>query len=180
MGILKLGFEFNLIKSIIIPGSGVNQFRSPWGICFKNVILYNCEYYNKRIQIYNKELEFIDSVKVDYLPVWIKISNSFIFVQAACIKSVFIYDLDTFSFKKKIDNPSEHCRLSVINSNLYRFNSNSKSLFLYHENGDFSEEIIVNNVDGKIIPDSYDGKFIHFNGNLLMTSGKNLIKFSKD
>ena len=125
-----------MVASVLIS----NQFDKPSGVCYKTGILYIFDTLNKRIQIYNNELEFIDSVKVDYQPWWIKISNSFIFVQAACIKSVFIYDLDTISFNKKIDNPSVNCRLSVISSNIYRFNSNSKSLFLYHEIGYFNEE----------------------------------------
>jgi hypothetical protein len=127
--IIKLDDEFNFIKSLGSCGADFNQFVKPLGICFKNGILYICDLFNQRIQICDKDLEFIDSVKVNYHPWMIKISNSLIFVQAFRVKSLFIYDLGSLSFKKKLDNPSENCHFSVIYSNLYRFNSNSKSLF---------------------------------------------------
>jgi hypothetical protein len=179
--IIMLDFEFNKIKSIGSLGAYFNQFNKPSGICCKNGILYICDHVNQRIQIYNKDLEFIDSVKVVYKPWLIKITNSSIFVEAGNIEGLFIYDLNSLSLKQKIDNPAEYCRLSAIHSNVYRFNSRSKSLFSYDENGNYKEKIIINNVDGRIFSHNGDGTFIDFNGNLLMTSysGKKLIKFSK-
>jgi hypothetical protein len=126
--IIKLDDEFNLIKSYGSFGADFNQFVKPSGICFKNGILYICDYGNQRIQICDKDLELIDSVKVNYQPWMIKISNSLIFVQATCIKYLFIYDLKSLSLKKRIDKPDEHCRLTVVNSNVYLFNRKSKLL----------------------------------------------------
>ena len=120
--IIVLDFELSRIKSIGSLGSSSNQFNSPWGICCKDGILYICDNGNQRMQIFNKELEFIDTIKMDYQPWEIKITNSSIFVQAGSIKSLFIYELNSFRLKQKIDNPAEYCRLSVINSNVYRFN----------------------------------------------------------
>ncbi len=179
--IIKLDNELNKIKSIGSLGSGSNQFRSPYGICCKDGILYICDNGNQRIQIYNKDLEFFDSVEVNYTPWLIKITNSLIFVQAGQVKSLFIYDYYSLSLKHKIDNPAEYCRLSEINSNVYRFNCKSKSVLFYDENGNFKEEITINNVDGNFLSDALDGTFIEFNCYLLMTSfsGRKLIKFSK-
>jgi hypothetical protein len=69
----------------------------------------------------------------------------------------------------------------IINSNVYRYNSQSKSFLFYDENGNFKEEIIINNVDGSFLSSAWDGAFIDFEGNLLMTSysGRMLIKFLK-
>ena len=177
--IIKLDDEFNFIKSFGSFGADFNQFVKPSGICFKNGLLYICDYGNQRIQICDKDLEFIDSVKVNYQPWMIKISNSLIFVQATCIKYLFIYDLKSLSLKKRIDKPDEHCRLTVVNSNVYLFNRKSKLFFLFDDNGDIKDEIMINNVDGKILSSCLDETFIDFNGNLLMTCYFKFIKFSK-
>ncbi len=184
--IIKLDFEFNKIKSIGSFGSGFIQFNSPLGICCKDGILYICDNRNQRIQIYNKDLEFIDSVKVDYEPWVIKITNSCLFVEAGNKPGLFIYELNSLSLKQKIENsPSVICRLSVINSSVYRYNSESKVVLFYDANGNLKEQIIRDNlvrnlIETKYVLDGTDGTFIAFNGYLLMTSfsGK-LIKFSK-
>ena len=76
----------------------------------------------------------------------------------------YIYSLN---FKKKIDTPSVCFCLSVINSNIYWYNSESKNVLVYDGNGNLKEEIIINNVDGELT--SY-GSFIALNSSLLMTS----------
>jgi hypothetical protein len=86
------------------------------------------------------------------------------------------------SLKHKIeDSLPVSCLFSVINSNVYRYNNQSKSDLFYDENGHFKEEIIINNVDGKIFSHNIAVTFIDFNGNLIMSSrfGKNLTKFSR-
>ena len=75
-----------------------------------------------------------------------------------------------------------HFRLSVMNSNINRLNySKSKSVLIYDENGILKEEIILNNVNGKLTSHDCDGTFIKFNRNLFMTSNdaKILINFSR-
>jgi hypothetical protein len=91
---------------------------------------------------------------MDYSPWVIQIINSFIFVQAGQVKSIFVYDLNSSSLKKKIDNPAEYFRLSEVNSNVYRFNSKSKSVLFYNENGKLKEEITINNVGGNFLSDA--------------------------
>ena len=123
------------------------------------------------------------SEKVDYRPWVIKASNSLLFVQAGYpTKLLFIYELNSLKLKQKIDNPAVYCRLSFFNSNTYRYNSESKSVLVYDGNGDYKEEIIINNVDTNLISGSDDGALIIFNGNLLMASRsvRRLIKFSRN
>ena len=178
--ILMTDFEFNKIKSVGTHGNANNQFNKPGGMCLKNEILYICDLLNHRIQVYNKNLEFITSTNVNYKPWVIKASISLLFVQAAYTTSLFIYELNGLNLKQKIDDPQVYCRLSVINSNIYRFNSESKSVLIYDENGNLKEEIIIN-IDDNIISNIWDGTFIEFNRSLLMTSwsAKKLIKFSR-
>ena len=181
--ILMTDFEFSKIKSVGSIGNLNNEFDTPYGICLIDEILYICDYYNQRIQVYSKDLEFIKSAKVDYGPWVIKAFNSLLFVQPAILNFIFIYELCRLNLKLKIDNPAVYvfCRLSVLNSKIYRFNSESKSVSVFDGNGKFKEEMIVNNVDVNIISGSDDGTFIAFNGNLLMKSygAKKLIKFSR-
>ncbi len=120
---IKLDFEFKTIKTIGSLGSSFNQFNTPPGISCKDGILNICDFMNTRIQIYNKDLEFIGTIKMDYNPYLIKITNSLLFVQTANKRCLFIYELNCLSLKQKIDNPAEYCCLSVINSNVYRYNS---------------------------------------------------------
>ena len=168
--ILMTDFEFNKIKSVGSYGNENDQFNRPYGICLKNEIIYICDESDKKIQVYSKDLEFISSVSLDYYPWVIKASDSLVFVQAGNTTSLFIYELNNFKLKQKIDNPAVHCRLSVFNSNVYRYNSESKSVLINDENGNLKEEIVINNVDGKLISDTWDGTFIEFNRSLLMTS----------
>jgi hypothetical protein len=86
------------------------------------------------------------------------------------------------SLKQKIEN-SPSCRLSVINSNIYRYNSESKIVLCYDAIGNFKEEIIRDNVvrnlkETIIVSDDREGTIIEFNGYLLLVSGRKLIKFS--
>ena len=174
-------FEFNKTKSVGSRGVTINQFNGPCGICLNNEILYICDLLNERVQVYSKYLEFITSANVDYQPWLIKASNFLLFVGSGSTKSLFIYELNSLNLKKKIDNPNEWCRLSVINSSIYRYNSKSRSVLVNDESGNLKEEIIINHVDGKLISDVRDGIFIEFNGSLLMTSysAKKLIKIAR-
>ena len=181
--IIMTDFEFRKIKLIGSKGNEFDndKFNDPCGICFINESLYICDYSNARIQIYSKNLEFKKSFLVDFMPWVIKASNSLLFVQPGSITSLFIYELNSLNLKERIDNPAVFCRLSVINSNIYRFNSKSKSVLFYDENGKFQEEIILSNVDDNILSGTGDGTFIEFNFSLLMTSykTKQLIRFSR-
>jgi hypothetical protein len=179
--IIMTDFEFNKIKSIGSLGSDFNKFNGPRGICLQNEILYICDILNQRIKIYSKDLEFIKSVKTYYQPWLIKATDSLLFIQSSNTCFLFIYELDSLVLKKKIENPVYEGRFSVINSNLYRFNSKSKSVLFYDENGDFKEEIVLNNIDGSILSNSLDGVLVEFNGNLIMTrsSTHKLFKFMR-
>jgi hypothetical protein len=88
---------------------------------------------------------------LDYKPWFIKITDSLIFVQAGNKSSIFIYYLQSMRLKQKIDNPVELCRLSVVDSNVYRYKSKTKSVLFYDENGNLKEEIIIFNVHGMYI-----------------------------
>ena len=49
-------------------GNGDNQFNYPSSICFKYQFLYVCDSYNKRIQKFNQNLEFIKLLKLEFEP----------------------------------------------------------------------------------------------------------------
>ena len=180
--VIMTDFDFNKIESIGSRGNAYNQFNTIMGICYNNKHLYVCDNLNKRIQIYSKDLEFVKTLKVEYNPWLVKTSNLLLVVQPGNIKPIFIYEISSLNLKLKIDNIAEYCRLSVINSNIYRFNSRTKSVLFYDENGNFKEEMTINNIDSEVFSSCLDGTFIDFNGCLLITSysAQKLIKFSRN
>ena len=98
--ILNTDLEFNKLKSVGSSGSGDNQFNGPFDMCFQNHNLYICDYYNKRIQIYSKDLEFLKTLKVDYLTWKIKASNSILCVESGDSSGIHFYDLNSLSRQK--------------------------------------------------------------------------------
>ena len=51
--IIMTDLEINFMKSVGSRGAEINQFNGPNGLCLLNNNLYVCDYYNKRIQVYN-------------------------------------------------------------------------------------------------------------------------------
>ncbi len=180
--ILKTDFEFKKISSVGNTGCGDNDFDFPCGICFKNKNLYICDNRNKRLKVYNKDLEFIKLLKLDYVPWVTKAFNSLILIQSGNSFGLFIYELNSLNLRQKIDDQNVYCRLSIIGSFLYRFNSQTKTIHYYDETFNKSFELILDNAVGDNFSSHHDGNLINFNGSLFMTSNDNkkLIKFTKN
>ena len=177
--ILKTDLEFNKINSVGHTGTGDNEFHYPCGICYKNKNLFICDNRNKRLKVYSKDLEFIKLLKVDYIPWVIKASNSLVLVQSGNSLDLYIYELNNLNLQQKIDDENIYCRISIIDSCFYRFNSQTKTILCYDQNANKNYELIFNNTDGDNFSSHHDGNLIDFNGSLLMTSNgsKKLIKF---
>ncbi len=180
--ILKTDFEFKKISSVGNKGCGDNDFDFPCGICYKNKNLYICDNRNKRLKVYNKDLEFIKLLKLDYIPWVTKAFNSLILIQSGNSFGLYIYELNSLNLRQKIDDQNIYCRLSIIGSFLYRFNSQTKMILCYDENFNQSFELILDNAVGDNFSSHHDGNLINCNGSLLMTSNesKKLIKLTKN
>ena len=180
--IITTDFEFKNIKTVGSCGSGDNQFESPYNVCYQSNKLYICDFGNKRIQIYNKDLEFVQSLKTKYGPWLMKVSNSLMFVQSGDSPSFYTYELKNLSLKPTCATTVPYCKISVIDSCFYRFNHQSKSFLFYDESGNFKEEIKMNNIDQGFNFVQEDGIIVELNGKILMSyhTGKKIIRFSKD
>ena len=121
-------FEFNDMRWVGSLENTKNQFYDPLGICFEYQLLNVCDFGNEKIKVFDNHLGFIKSVKVDYSPEVVKATILSLFVQALYSYHIFIYELNSLNLTQKMHNPGVCSHLIVINSNLYQFNSKSKSV----------------------------------------------------
>ena len=175
--IIMTDLEVNFIKSVGSKGAEINQFNVPYDLCLLNNNLYICDYFNKRIQVYNTELTNSKSLMVNYHPREIKTLNSKLFIQSA-ESGLFIYKSNDFSLLKKFDHGK--CIISKLDSDIYVFNYKTKKLFCYDEHANLMEEISLTSVNENLIG-VWDGTFIVFNKVFLLIPCFNgIIKVSKN
>ena len=175
--IIMTDLEVNFIKSVGSEGAKINQFDGPYDLCLLNNNLYVCDYNNKRIQVYNTELIFSKSLRVDYQPWKIKTSNSMLFIQSV-ENGLFIYNSNDFSLLKKFEHGQ--CRISKLDSDIYKFNHQTKKLYCYDEHANLKKEISLTFVNENF-KNVWEGTFIEFNrAFLLLSCDKGVIKVSKN
>ncbi len=161
-----LDSDLNNIKSFGSQESN-NNLNSPSGICFKDPYLYVCDRGNKRIQILNSDLEFIDTITLDFKPLTIKISDSLMGISTSDTLIQF-FDLNKKELKKQYDNLDG--RLSEIDSLFYLVTfSPSKMVYCFDEDGNLKIEINIDRFS-KFLCNYWDGNILKYNNNLIMTS----------
>ena len=149
-------------------GNGDNQFNYPSSICFKYQFLYVCDSYNKRIHKFNKNLEFIKLLKLEYQPMELTVFCSELVVKSLDSK-IYFYDINSLNFKRK-SNEAFIFNISEIDTIFYKAHLNKVDC--YDQNGNFIDNIQLND-------DCNFGKLVLFNNTVLMSSlfRKKLIKF---
>jgi hypothetical protein len=179
--IILTDLDFNFIKYFGSQGSGNHEFDFPVDICFKNHSIYVCDYDNHRVQIFNKDFEFISTLKTNYGPWKIKVSNLLI-----CVKHIMgeihFYNLNDLSLHRKYSGDT--CGISEYNSCFYAFDlKENKKINFYDKNGDLKGELIIENF-ADYITNKYlrDGTFIDYKGDLLILSHseKKIMRISKN
>jgi hypothetical protein len=174
--IYLLDVYLNKIKSFGSRGSNKNSLIHPRGIFLKDDYLYVCDRGNKRIQILNSDLEYIDTIKLFFIPDTIKIFGTTIGI-AAYNGSIQFYDLKTKEFKKELDNL--YGRISEIDSLFYVVTySPSKMFYCFDSDGNIKREIDIERFKNLKF-DYWGGNILYFNNSLIMTSYKTdkIIKF---
>ena len=164
--IIVTDFELNFIEYFGSKFRKDFNFKSPTGICFKNGVLYVCDTYNKRIQVFNQNFKFIQSLKLQYIPDKVKASNSTLAVKS--YDEVNFYDLNGLNLIRTF----HHClNIYEIDSSFYGFDYVTNKFYVFDDTGNFIENFEINEI-GKNGSD-----LVLFNECVLMNSGKNIIKF---
>ena len=179
--IILTDLDFNFIKYFGSQGKGNHEFDNPFDICFKNHSIYVCDYGNQRVQIFNKDFEFISTLKTNYGPWKIKVSNLLICVQCF-MDEIHFYNLNDLSLHGKYSGAT--CGISEYNSCFYAFDvKENKKINFYDKNGDLKEELIIDSF-ADYFTNKYlrDGTFIDYNVDLIILSksGKQIIRISKN
>ena len=176
--IIVTDFELNFIKYFGSRGNKDNQFNQPVGICFKNGYLYITDSGNYRIQIFNQDFEFINSLKLEFDPKQVQILNSMLAITLE--DGINFYDLNSLALKFSFYHELRMgLNLSEIDSLLYGFDYKTKEVFCFESNinGNILMEKINLNLQHDI--NTWTGRFVVFNNSLLMSLNKEkkLIKF---
>ena len=156
----KLDLSFNKLKTID------NDFNQPCGITCCKDELYICDYGNQRIQIYNLELEYVGTIKVDFCPYTIKVSDTSIGVHGD--NGTYFYDVNTKVLKNQYQNIVG--RINYLNSNFYVLtNKQPKKAYCYDHDGNLIEEINIDKF-GPFISVWYDGHMMFYKKDLIISS----------
>ena len=172
--IIVTDFELNFIK-YFFGWIGEDHLNSPYGICFKNGYLYVADGENNRIQIFNQDLEYIESLKLEYEPFQVQVTNSLLAVTSK--DGIFLYELINLELYLKHENEALNgLHLSEIDSVIFGFGYKNKEIVSIDLERNLLEQIKMNEKDLKT---EFDGKLVLFNKSLLTSSyeGKKLIKF---
>ena len=86
-------------------------------------MLYVCDLRNERIQILSLDFDYVDTIKLDYIPRSIKISDSTICI-AGEDGTLYFYDFKNKELKNKYKDVSG--RIHKVDSNFYVNNDNGK------------------------------------------------------
>ena len=173
--IIVTDLQFNKINI------GNEELRDVCSIYYKNGNLYACDRYNKKVQIYSKDLEFQKYLPLHFIPLMIKGSDTMLAIEGHP-SGLYFYSINDLTFHHQFNNG--YCRLSSdINNQFYEFQFNTNKLFCYDQNGTFKEELCLSNKNKSSILSDGDG-YLLSNGVdcVFMTcfSKKKIIKFSKN
>lgn len=168
--IIMTDLEFDPIKTFGSLGSNTDEFMRPCGIRFKSHQVCVCDLGNKRIQIFDENLEYImNSIQLEQFPFRIEISDDFFCISSSIhlqsINDKFgFYSRDTF----ELSSPETEIfgRINKINEYFYIFDFNSKKFACHDKNGNFVENIGIKNLDEFIDASVVDGVLFIFNDNL--------------
>ncbi len=177
--IIMTDFELSKIRSYCAHGTGVDELSRPWSLSFNSNILYVCDFNNKSLKLFSKDLEFLQAVKLNYSPWQMKVSDKVVCVNAYTLFNTYFYSKNDFSLLY-IHN-HQQCRLSEINSYFYGYNYKSNEIYCYDECGDFIESIGITRTDEN---DSHcdDGCIFYFDASLFISLFKNkrFMKFKRN
>ena len=174
--IYLMDIELNIKKIFGSKGSGVDQFNYPFTIFCKNEYLFVSDHANKRIQILTLNLEYHDSIQLDFDPVSIAVSSTTIGIHGN--DNTCFYDIKTKILKKKYSDIFG--RISLIDSYFYVISCKPpKKLFIFDQEGELVDEACLESISEHITNLYWDGFMFLTNDYLFISSytGKKVLKF---
>ncbi len=164
--------NLNKIKTFGSKGSKDYEFKDIGLIYWKNSILYVLDAGNKRIQIFDLETKFIDSIKLDYRPSSISVSDKTIGVCGNL--GTYFYDLNT----KKLGNEYKGFigSLSMINSIFYlaSYRPDPKTVFCFNQGGEFFIKINVSDKLDNYITHPWNFHILNYKRDIVLFSYNSL------
>ena len=140
--------ELNKLREIGDKGSNSEEFNFPAGLCLhRNQELYVCDDGNKRLQVFDQNLEFIKSIPLDFHPRKIKISDTTAFIRGYTSGfnvtfKTYVFDLTSWILKSKYDHESLYSGICELNSLYYSIPFKS-TLTLFNYDGDIVKIIDI-------------------------------------
>ncbi len=174
--IIMTDLSFNKIKTFGSQGTDCQKFNVPYSICYQNNFVYVTDCLNKRIQILTSSLVFYKSVLLNYKPRYICTSDKIVCVKSYEETETYFYDIESFILKYKYDHGLG--RISVINSYFFEICVANRKLYFYNYDGSPADDISLNKF-ASYVSNSWNGHFVCYNGNLIMScsSQKLVLKF---
>ena len=173
--IIMTDMEFTKLK---VYGEN-NELSRPWSLSFNTGVLYACDFNNKSLKLFDKDLELFKTVKLGYQPWQMKASDKIV-----CINTYYFYDTVFYSkdeFTPLCCYKNQQCRISVINSHFYGYSYKTNEIYCYDDTGNFIESIEVSRTDED---DSHcdDGCILYFDTSLVISFFKNklFMKFKRN
>ena len=165
--------ELNIIKTF---GSDLNELCNPESIFCQNDYLFVSDSGNERIQILTLNLNYYDTIQLDFNPLSIAISSTIIGINGSNDK-IHFYDLKTKTLKKEYQNIFG--RISFIDSHFYVVTYNPpEKLFIFDQEGELVDELSLESMS-EHIQDYQDGLMYLTKDYLFVsaTRGRNVLKF---
>jgi hypothetical protein len=161
-----MNLNLEIEKTFGSYGENNEQFKFPMSIACKSDILYVCDQLNKRIQIFDLDLEYIDSIKLNCQPFSIKLSCIEIGICGST--GVHFYDINTKDLTRYYENLMG--RISYLDSYFYvASNRPTKIINCFDSHGNLIDKISNNKIN-EFISYNWDGFMFCFKNDLFITS----------
>ena len=138
--IISFDLNLNKLKQFGSEGAGKNQLYYPLGLCCHGYYLYIYDNQNKRIQILTLDFDYVNTIQLNgHSPYFVQTSKTAIGV--SCETATFFYGLKTRALKH---NNYGTWNINYINSIFYGSNYSQKKFCFFDSNGNFIEEMAMN------------------------------------
>ncbi len=173
-----MDLNLNILKTFGSKGTNNSQFQFPISLCCRDEYLYVCDSENKRIQKFDLDFRYIDTLKLNFRPYSIKISNENDVIMITGSNGINFYDLKSKSLNYQY--PNKFGRISYVNSKFYIIsNKPIMRAYCYENNGQCIQEIDIERL-GEFIKCDWDGLVIYARNDLFILSNdcKKILKFT--